>query len=123
MLILLKINKMIDYLNKRLSVLNPYLGPSFNDKEIENLIKKFNLKYQKITNINKKAASLICKNKIIGYFQGRGEIGPRSLGARLGARDPLSFPTTHRRSSRLSPCNAERLLPSGVFVLRPAPLR
>tara|TARA_Y100000816_G_C26108198_1_gene589875 strand:+ start:2689 stop:4515 length:1827 start_codon:yes stop_codon:yes gene_type:complete len=76
--------------NKRLSVLNPYLGPSFNDKEIENLIKKFNLKYQKITNINKKAASLICKNKIIGYFQGRGEIGPRSLGARSILANPAN---------------------------------
>ena len=30
------------------SILSPYLGPSFSDAEIEEIIKKFNLKYKKV---------------------------------------------------------------------------
>jgi len=70
------------------SILSPYLGPSFSDAEIEEIIKKFNLKYKKVKNKNYVTAKLITNNKVIGYFQGRAEIGPRSLGARSILANP-----------------------------------
>jgi carbamoyltransferase len=74
-------------LNNPLKPVNqsPYLGPEYSDNEIEKSLKNFNLKYEKIDNKDKLAkigAQLIHEGKIIGWFQGRTEIGPRALGNR-----------------------------------------
>jgi len=58
-----------------------YLGPSYLDEEIQGAIKKINLKFEKIDKIQK-ATELIKQGKIIGWFQGRSELGPRGLGNR-----------------------------------------
>jgi len=39
-------------------------------------------KYEKLSNIEKTTARLISENKIVGWFQGGSEIGPRALGHR-----------------------------------------
>jgi carbamoyltransferase len=71
-----------------------YLGPSFDAKEIDKLIRKFSLKATWFNNFDEmasKVASLLNDGKIIGWFQGRMEFGPRALGNRsiLGdARNP-----------------------------------
>jgi carbamoyltransferase len=61
------------------------LGTFYSDNQIEKELKKFNLKYQKFSNkkeLVKKTAKLLAEGKIIGWFQGRMEFGPRALGNR-----------------------------------------
>ena len=71
-----------------------YLGPEFNDRQIENVARKYSAKYSYFENFEELAqqvAQHIDKGKVIGWFQGRMEYGPRALGNRsiLGdARSP-----------------------------------
>ncbi len=69
-------------------VISPYLGPKFSKVEIEKILKDHKLVYKESKNICKDVAKLIKKGKIIGWFQGRSELGPRSLGARSVIADP-----------------------------------
>ena len=68
-----------------------YLGPEFSDDHIHALSKKYNdlqcLKLSK-KELLSKTASLLNENKIIGWFQGRMEFGPRALGNRSILADP-----------------------------------
>ena len=69
-----------------------YLGPSFNKSVIEKELNKLKAVFQKkdpkdIINVTAKELS---KNKIIGWFQGRMEFGPRALGGRSILADPRS---------------------------------
>ncbi len=69
-----------------------YLGPSFNDKEIENELKDLKAEYKKLSNeelINVVAKEL-AEEKTVGWFQGRMEFGPRALGGRSIIADPRS---------------------------------
>ncbi len=62
-----------------------YLGPSYSDSEIKGYFDENNVKYHKLKEdeLVKKVAHLIEKDQaVIGWFQGRMEFGPRSLGNR-----------------------------------------
>lgn len=65
-----------------------YHGPSYDNHEIEEHLKKAKLKYQKLDHVEDSAAELITSGKIIGWFQGRMELGPRALGNRSILADP-----------------------------------
>ncbi|ELS02603.1 putative carbamoyl transferase, NodU family [Xenococcus sp. PCC 7305] len=67
---------------------NPYLGPEYTDDEIRDVLDSQNLKYSYHENIEEVAAGLIAKGYIIGWFQGKAEIGPRALGNRSLLADP-----------------------------------
>ena len=69
-----------------------YLGPSFNDDEIEKNLKELGATYKKYSEeeLLKKTASELSNEKTIGWFQGRMEFGPRALGARSIIADPRS---------------------------------
>ena len=60
------------------------LGPSFSDEEIEKYLKNSNIPYERMPkgDIPKKVAALLASQKVIGWFQGKMEFGPRALGAR-----------------------------------------
>ncbi len=62
----------------------PYLGPGFSEDHIEATLKSFHLKYKKLERVEllDVVTDLIIKEKIIGWFQGRMEWGPRALGNR-----------------------------------------
>ena len=69
-----------------------YLGTGFNqdeiEKELENIGADFEiLDYEKLID---KSAELLSNEKVIGWFQGRMEFGPRSLGGRSILGDPRS---------------------------------
>ena len=70
------------------------LGPDFSDKDIRDVIKLYNASYRHFDNFNEIAkitAAEIAEGKVVGWFQGRMEYGPRALGNRsiLGdARNP-----------------------------------
>jgi carbamoyltransferase len=65
-----------------------YWGPEFSEDKIENVLKQNNLKYEKVTDIAKQTARHISEGKIVGWFQGRMEFGPRALGNRSIVIDP-----------------------------------
>jgi carbamoyltransferase len=71
-----------------------YLGPAYSDRAITAAIEKAGLKAgaQKLDEKSKPAVAArhLADGKIIGWFQGRAEWGPRSLGNRSILADPRS---------------------------------
>jgi len=70
-----------------------YLGPEFNNEVIQQYLDENNLPYRKLSDdeIPEVIAGLIAEQKVIGWFSGRMEFGPRALGSRsiIGdARNP-----------------------------------
>ena len=61
---------------------SPYYGPSFSDLEIQKELDVCQIKYTKLSNTPQQVASLLNDGKVIGWFQGRMEMGPRALGNR-----------------------------------------
>jgi len=61
-----------------------YLGPEYFNDEILKFLNGNNIKFKKLKDedVTKITADLIAEEKIIGWFQGRMEFGPRALGAR-----------------------------------------
>ncbi len=67
---------------------NAYYGPKFSNDEILETIKKFGLSYEYYDDISGVAAELVSKNKVIGWFHGKMELGPRALGNRSILANP-----------------------------------
>ena len=87
-----------------------YLGPKFENSYLSDYIKRNHIPYVELSDeeIPEKIADLIADQKVIGWFQGRMEFGPRALGARsiIGdARSPqmqetMNLKTKFRESFR-----------------------
>ena len=79
-------------INKKDSMKGAFLGPKFSQKEIENSLKDegaiFNVMNEESL-LNYTSEKLI-ENKVIGWFQGRMEFGPRALGSRSIIANPTS---------------------------------
>ena len=73
-------------------MLGSYLGPEFNQDEIEKRLEAIGANF--ITLTDKELFSMCAKDianqKAVGWFQGRMEFGPRALGARSILADPRS---------------------------------
>jgi len=69
-----------------------YLGPEFKNGSIESFLKKNEVSYETLTDeeLPEKIADLIADKKVIGWFQGRMEFGPRALGSRTIIGDARS---------------------------------
>jgi len=67
---------------------NAYLGPGYSNDHIERTLKESKLTYTKSTNIEADVAELIASGKLVGWFQGRMELGPRALGNRSILANP-----------------------------------
>ena len=69
-----------------------YLGPQFTDDQVENELKSCVANYKKLTSdqIIKDTAKALAEEKVVGWFQGRMEFGPRSLGNRSVIADSRS---------------------------------
>jgi carbamoyltransferase len=66
-----------------------FLGPSYGSDVIEEALKKHNLPYQKTSQYCDFAAKKLAEGKILGWFQGRMEFGPRALGNRSILTSPF----------------------------------
>lgn len=96
-----------------------YLGPEYSDDLIKFYLDLNNIKYYEFKNkreLIKETARLIYKNKVIGWFQGRMEWGPRAL----GARSILSNPCNKKMSEilNLKVKHRERFRPFAPVVCR-----
>jgi carbamoyltransferase len=59
-----------------------YHGPQFDDEEIRQLLDARGLEYRTVPDPSRTAAQLLAEGKIVAWFQGRMESGPRALGNR-----------------------------------------
>lgn len=80
--------------NKRTHELDDaYLGPEFSKEEIKKFLKENNIKYYEFKGekeLIKETVKLIYSNKVVGWFHGRMEWGPRALGARSILSNPCN---------------------------------
>jgi carbamoyltransferase len=61
---------------------NVYYGPDYSDAQIEAALKRAELHYERVDEIEDRVAELLTRDCIVGRFNGRMEYGPRALGNR-----------------------------------------
>jgi len=69
-----------------------YLGPEFSDEEIRAFLEENKAPARRLADgdLFETVADLLASEKVVGWFQGRMEFGPRALGARSILGDPRS---------------------------------
>jgi carbamoyltransferase len=70
--------------------LDPYLGTAYGNDHIRRVLDEAKVGYEYHEDIASVAASKLRQQRIIGWFQGRMEIGPRALGNRSILADPTN---------------------------------
>jgi len=83
---------------------SPYLGKSYNNEEIQaaaNKHEKDIIEEKNVTNPHMLAATLINDGKIVAWFDGRSEFGPRALGNRSILADPRRIEITEFLNQRV----------------------
>src|SRR4030081_3657183 len=65
-----------------------YWGPCFGDEAIESALRTYKLRYTRLPDAASTGAELLSQGKILGWFQGHMEFGPRALGSRSILADP-----------------------------------
>jgi len=95
-----------------------YLGPHFQQTEVENKLTALNAKFHVLphTEMIEKTADALASGKAIGWMQGRMEFGPRALGGRSILADPRS--TTMQKILNLKVKYRESFRPFAPSVLR-----
>lgn len=76
--------------SKQHAMHHAYYGPEYSDEEIEKFLQWAKVPYRKLKNIAEETADILLQDKIIGWFQGRMEFGPRALGSRSILASPIS---------------------------------
>jgi carbamoyltransferase len=73
---------------------SPFWGPDFDDDACEAaLIASPGVTYYRSANISSDVAQKLSEGKVVGWFQGRMELGPRALGNRSILADPRTVAT------------------------------
>jgi carbamoyltransferase len=75
---------------KTWSMEHAFFGPEFQAGEIEAFLQRGKIAYRKTEDVAGETAKLLAEDKIIGWFQGPMEFGPRALGGRSILASPLS---------------------------------
>jgi carbamoyltransferase len=89
----------------------PWLGPSFSSDEVATFLRGKNIVHHRLGSVDavvSETARLIAEGKVVGWFQGRMEWGPRALGGRSilanpcdpAMRDTLNLKVKHREAFR-----------------------
>ena len=65
-----------------------YLGPQSSDEEIAKALETYKIRGSRVSDPAILAAQMLASGKILGWFQGRMEFGPRALGSRSILADP-----------------------------------
>ncbi len=106
-----------------------FWGPEFSNEQIEETLRAFqDLRYRRSDDIFGETAKLLAEGNIIGWFQGRSEVGPRALGNRSILADPsrpemkdrVNSQVKHREPWRpFAPSILEEV--GGRYAARPIP--
>jgi carbamoyltransferase len=67
---------------------HPFWGPEYTNEQIEYVLARAKVPFKRMKDISKEVAQLVAQGKIIGWFQGRMELGARALGSRSILSDP-----------------------------------
>lgn len=67
-----------------------YWGPGFNENEVEKFLLRSKQPFHRVPEPHTLAARLLTEGRIVGWIQGRSEVGPRALGNRSILCDPRS---------------------------------
>jgi carbamoyltransferase len=65
-----------------------FFGPEYPDSAFKELLASRKLPFREVSDPPSEAGELLSRSKIVGWFQGRSEVGPRALGARSILADP-----------------------------------
>jgi carbamoyltransferase len=65
-----------------------YYGTEYNDEAVAKALDDYRLDYEVVDNPQSAAADLLAEGKVVGWFQGKLEFGPRALGNRSVLADP-----------------------------------
>ncbi|MEJ2392960.1 MAG: carbamoyltransferase C-terminal domain-containing protein [Gammaproteobacteria bacterium] len=87
---------------------SPYLGTEYSNNDIEKVLSECKLKAEYHDDICAATAEILQRGEIIGWFQGRMEIGPRALGNRsilanpayANMKDKINLEVKHREAYR-----------------------
>jgi carbamoyltransferase len=90
-----------------------FLGPAFEREALAKALADAGLPFREVGDPAGEAAELLGRSKIVGWFQGRAEVGPRALGARSILADP-------RRADMKDIVNAEVKHREGFRPFAPA---
>jgi carbamoyltransferase len=66
-----------------------FLGPDYSEAEIEGFLRWTGIPYRRLDDVPGEVAAILEQDRVIGWFQGRMEFGPRALGARSILASPL----------------------------------
>ncbi len=88
--------------------LSPHLGTSYDNAQIKKVLDEAKAPYEYHEDVTTVAADMLRRQRIIGWFQGRMEIGPRALGSRSivadptqpGMKDKINAEVKHREAYR-----------------------
>jgi carbamoyltransferase len=84
----------------RWNMQHAYLGPAYADDDIENFLRWSKLAYRRLDDVAEETAAILADDRVIGWYQGRMEFGPRALGARSILASPIS-PDIQRRLNEI----------------------
>jgi carbamoyltransferase len=97
------------------SSLTPFLGGEFDDDAIDDALARWGLAWQPAPEPELRAASLLADGRIVAWFQGRMEFGPRALGNRSLLADPRHPAVRERLNRRIK--HRESFRPFAASVL------
>jgi carbamoyltransferase len=105
------------------------LGPAFADHEIRSALLRFGVPFTEEDDIADTVADLITDGRVVGWFQGRAEAGPRALGQRSILASPLERPM-HKRVNEIKNREQWRPLAPSMsvqaaehYLVNPGPVR
>lgn len=97
---------------------SPYLGKAYSNKEVSSTLSLYKDKIiiERPKDLYTTAAKLLADEKIIGWFTGQSEVGPRALGNRSILANPLNHKTKDIINSRIK--HREAFRPFAPIVLQ-----
>lgn len=93
---------------------NSFLGPAYSDGEILDILRNCGVRFHTTDDAPGAAAELLADQRIVAWFSGRMEFGPRALGGRSLLADPSSA-AMRTRVNRIK--RREQFRPFGPSVL------
>jgi len=100
-----------------------YLGPAYSSTEVRAFLDRRGYPYEVVSDAGERAhrvASVLAKGRIVGYFSGRMEFGPRALGARSILGDPRNPETQAVMNLKIKYRESFRPFAPSVLVERAA---
>jgi carbamoyltransferase len=93
---------------RRFQMDHAYWGSSFTTEQVREALERSHADYREVDDPAVAAAELLAANRIVGWFQGRAEVGPRALGnrsilanpAHTGMKDIVNKEVKHREAFR-----------------------